>query len=681
MKKLAGKFRFSWLSLLLLVVLLAAGGVSYGLATANPDPASLEQELPLIGSYDHLLQLLEQAQGQGNYYFDPNRINMSKTTLEAAGAQANDGVAVPGAVPDYSGTNLQVAGVDEGDLVKTDGSYIYQVNRERVLIIKAQPAEQMELSATLEFVDKGFSPVDLYLDAQHLIVIGSYSRAVPMRPVDNDLKIQIYPPIRSFQSTRAIIYNISDPTHVRKIRELELEGSYLSSRKVGSAFYLLTNKYLDYYYIQQQQEMVPVWRDTVQGEAYVAEKLEEIRYFPDCVRPNYLLTAALDLNAPTARADIHAYLGSGDQVYASQQNLYVAVHRNDYPIPLNLPVSGSIYQPTDSITKIYKFALQPGQVKYAGIGQVPGRILNQFSMDENEGFLRVATTSGEVWRDDKYTSSNNVYILDQDLKVFGKLENIAPGERIYSTRFMGSRAYMVTFKQVDPFFVLDLRDPVHPAVLGKLKIPGYSDYLHPYDENHIIGFGKDTVEAKGWNGDSMAFYQGMKIAIFDVTDVSQPVEMSRALIGDRGTDSELLRNHKALLFSAEKNLLAFPVTVMEVDHGTAAGQPVASVPEYGSFAFQGLYVYEVDVNSGLRYRGRITHLSPEEYLKAGNSWYSSDKNVERALYIGENLYTLSPAMIKVNHLANLAEIKALTLPPAPVREVMVIEPGARNGAE
>lgn len=179
----------------------------------------------------------------------------------------------------------------------------------------------------------------------------------------------------------------------------------------------------------------------------------------------------------------------------------------------------------------------------------------------------------------------------------------------------------------------------------------------------------------------MAFYQGMKIAIFDVTDVSQPVEMSRALIGDRGTDSELLRNHKALLFSAEKNLLAFPVTVMEIDHGTAASQPVASVPEYGSFAFQGLYVYEVDVNSGLRYRGRITHLSPEEYLKAGNSWYSSDKNVERAIYIGETLYTLSPDMIKANHLTNLAEIKALPLPAPPVRDVMVTEPGARNGAE
>jgi uncharacterized secreted protein with C-terminal beta-propeller domain len=339
-------------------------------------------------------------------------------------------------------------------------------------------------------------------------------------------------------------------------------------------------------------------------------------------------------------------------------------------------VSGILYQPADSNTKIYKFALQPGKVQYAGAAQVPGRILNQFSMDENQGYFRVATTSGEVWNNGQYSSTNNVYILDQDLKVCGQLENIAPGETIYSARFMGNRAYMVTFQQVDPFFVLDLSDPLNPAILGKLKISGVSDYLQPYDENHIIGFGKDTVMTKGWNGQSTAFYLGMKIAIFDVTDVSQPVEMSQALIGDRGTDSELLSNHKALLFSADKNLLAFPVTVMEVQNTTNAqpAQPGSPFPEYGSFAFQGVYVYQIDLVNGLQYRGRITHLSPEEYLKAGDTWYNSDKNVERALYIGDTLYTLSPAMIKANNLSDLAEIKTLLLPTVPASYNPIIEP-------
>jgi len=127
-------------------------------------------------------------------------------------------------------------------------------------------------------------------------------------------------------------------------------------------------------------------------------------------------------------------------------------------------------------------------------------------------------------------------------------------------------------------------------------------------------------------------------------------------------DSELLRNHKALLFSAEKNLLAFPVTVMEVENQTTPGQPETLIPAYGTFTFQGLYVYSIDLTKGLQYRGRISHLSSEDYLQAGNAWYDSDKNVDRALYIGDTLYTLSAAMIKANNISDLLEIKTLILP-------------------
>jgi uncharacterized secreted protein with C-terminal beta-propeller domain len=337
-----------------------------------------------------------------------------------------------------------------------------------------------------------------------------------------------------------------------------------------------------------------------------------------------------------------------------------------------VPNAKIVYQPPETSTNIYKFALQAGKVQYYGTGTVPGRILNQFSMDENGGYFRVATTSDETWNNDQYTSSNNIYVLNQDLQLIGKLENIAPGEKIYSTRFTGDRAYMVTFQQVDPFFVVDLKDPSNPMILGKLKIPGYSDYLQPYDENHIIGFGKDAVQAKGWNGQSQAFYEGMKIALFDVTDVNNPIEMSQALIGDRGTDSELLQNHKALLFSAEKNLLAFPVTVMEVENQTTPGQTANLIPAYGTFAFQGLYVYSIDLVKGLQYRGRISHLSNEDYLKAGDVWYDTDKNIDRGLYIGDTLYTLSSAMIKANNISDLAEINTLMLPHSESGKVQIM---------
>lgn len=230
---------------------------------------------------------------------------------------------------------------------------------------------------------------------------------------------------------------------------------------------------------------------------------------------------------------------------------------------------------------------------------------------------------------------------------------------------MGDRGYMVTFKTVDPLFVIDLKNPENPKILGSLKIPGYSDYLHPYDENHIIGFGKDTAEvaikdSKGNVIDTAAYYQGMKIAIFDVSDVTNPVEMFTEKIGDRGTDSELLRNHKALLFSREKNLLALPVTVMEVNDKSP--DPDTAIHQYGQFTFQGAYVYNIDLVGGFRLKGRITHLSDDDYLKAGSRWYGSEKNIERILYIGDTLYTLSKGMFKANALEDLKEKKSLNIP-------------------
>lgn len=280
-------------------------------------------------------------------------------------------------------------------------------------------------------------------------------------------------------------------------------------------------------------------------------------------------------------------------------------------------------------------------------------------MDEHKGYFRIATTTGEVWSSGQDISKNHIYVLNSELKLAGKVENIAPGEKIYSTRFMGDRAYMVTFRNVDPFFVIDLKNPQKPAILGKLKIPGYSDYLHPYDENHIIGFGKDTVEMKGWDGEPQAFYQGLKIAIFDVTNVSQPVEMSKVVIGDRGTDSEILNNHKALLFSKEKNLMAFPVTLMEKTPGVK--DKANTSPAYGSFSFQGAYIYNIDLKNGLKYKGRISHLEPADYQKAGDYWYDSDNNINRVLYIGNVLYTISPGKIKAQSIANLKLISSLEL--------------------
>ena len=179
-------------------------------------------------------------------------------------------------------------------------------------------------------------------------------------------------------------------------------------------------------------------------------------------------------------------------------------------------------------------------------------------------------------------------------------------------------------------------------------------------ENHIIGFGKDTVETKGYQGIPQAYYMGMKIALFDVSDLNNPVEMDKVIIGDRGTDSELLYNHKALLFAKDKNLLAFPITVNQVDN-SAANQVRGSAPSYGSFAFQGAYVYNIDLTGGLKYKGRITHLSQEDYLKAGDYWSDPGNSIQRILYIGNNLYTISANTIQAHRINDLKLVGSLKL--------------------
>ncbi len=635
--------------------------------------------LPVVGSAEALAKLMEKSNSR---YDDLYR---GSIVFEAAEAQSvDDAVNVPtlsksesssdsaGAKEsDYSGTNLQVQGVDEADVVKTDGQYIYQVNNDRIVVAKAYPADKMDIMSILDFTDDNFTPQEIYLSGDLLVSIGSYyENSDVTEPYQKaaDEKMYIRPPYYNQKnSVKAIVCDISDKTNIKKIREVEIEGNYVSSRMIGSVLYMVSNKFQNFYYATgtDVENQTPSYRDSIVSEDYVKIECPQIRYFPDSVESNYMIVSAFDINK-NEKANIQTYLGAGENIYVSNENLFVAVSNYNYDV-IELEdnaVSSDSVKPTIAPvyvdrreTNVYKFSLDGSKITYLSKGSVPGLILNQFSMDESKGYFRIATTTGEVWGTGVNASGNNLYILDDTMNVCGKLEGIAPGERIYSVRFMGDRGYIVTFKTVDPLFVIDLKDPTKPEILGALKIPGYSDYLHPYDENHIIGFGKDTIEMSGGG-----FYMGMKIALFDVSDVSNPVQKFSEVIGDRGTDSELLRNHKALLFSKEKNLLAFPVTVAEIKDKDQSDENRWGVPEYGEFAFQGAYVYNIDLKKGFTLKGRITHISEEEYLKAGNYYYSDDKFVERILYINDTLYTLSKGMCKAHGIDDLKEKGVLTIP-------------------
>jgi len=275
-------------------------------------------------------------------------------------------------------------------------------------------------------------------------------------------------------------------------------------------------------------------------------------------------------------------------------------------------------------------------------------------MDEYQGNFRIATTVGQIARGGG-NASNNIYILDKNLDLTGKIEGIAPGEKIYAARFMGKKGYLVTFKKVDPFFTLDLSDPQNPKIAGQLKIPGYSDYLHPLDENHILGIGKNSIEAEEGG---FAWYQGVKMAIFDVSDFENPKELFKTEIGDRGTDSFVLNDHKAFLYDSKKQLLVIPILLAELTASQRENNLEANT--YGEYTFQGAYVYRLNLEDGFKLMGRITHY--DDFGKDdGYYYYGDDKAILRSLFIDNYLYTLSQTTLKVNLLDNLQEVKTITL--------------------
>jgi uncharacterized secreted protein with C-terminal beta-propeller domain len=604
-----------------------------------------------------------------------------------------------GGVEEYSTTNIQVAGVDEADIVKNDGKYIYVVSGKKVVIIDAYPAENSRILSEIEF---NGTPQEIFINKDKLIVFGYGSSGGEYYSSKTFIKV----------------YDISDRENPTVKRDILLDGNYYDSRMIGDYVYIIINQ--PYYY---REEEVKIPEITYGGKVKSLCGCPDVYYF-DFPDYSYTFTTITAINTQKDSEDLSYevfLMGNTQNMYVSLNNIYITYTKRlshiDYMerivekvfIP-NLPVniasniriiknsniktsekwqkiseafqdyynSLSTLQKDDLMkniqddminleseiaketekTVVHKISIENGKIKYESQGQVPGNVLNQFSMDEHEGYFRIATTTGQLSRfGGGATSQNHVYILDNNLNIVGRLEDLAKGEKIYSARFVGDRCYLVTFKKIDPLFVIDVSDPYNPTVLGKLKIPGYSDYLHPYDENHLIGIGKETVEAEEGN---FAWYQGVKISLFDVSDVSNPKEISKYEIGDRGTDSEALRDHKAFLFSKSKNLLVIPILLAEIDEEK---YPVG-VPSntYGDFVWQGAYVLQVTLDDGFVLKGRVTHVEDEEELLKSGYYYESAYSVKRSLYMDDVLYTLSDKMIKMNKLDDMKEINKVSLP-------------------
>ncbi len=518
---------------------------------------------------------------------------------------------------DYSRTNVQVEGVDEADIVKTDGEYIYAKSGQSVIIVRASPADG---AAVLSRITVNGTLWQIFVNRDKLVVF--YQTCSQLGP-------QSYYEAR----TSIAVFDVVDKREPTLVREATVDGDFFSARMIGDYVYAVVTKYAG---IIEGKVMLP---RVLGGNGWSTVDATEV-YYVDMPNSHsiHLFATILALNVQDDLQE-PAYqtilVESMTTIYVSMQNLYLA--------------SGSLGK-----TFLHRIRFDNGEISYAGNGEVKGSLLNQFSMDEYEGYFRAVTTSYTETPQDSWRQLNlesNLYVLDMSLTIIGSIEHIAPGEQVHSVRFMGDIGYIVTFRKVDPFFAVDLSNPYSPRMLGELKITGYSDYLHIYDESHVIGVGKETVAAE--EGD-FSWYQGLKISVFDVTDIREPKELAKHVIGDRGTYSPVLGDHKAFLFDKEKKLLAMPVSVAEVNKSMFPNG--ASPYTYGDVVWQGAYVFAVSLESEeiLELRGRITHVDD------GDLWNMS-KQITRALYIGDVLYTVSESMIKMNALTDLSEIGELRL--------------------
>ncbi len=524
----------------------------------------------------------------------------------------------------YSETNVQVTGVDEADIVKTDGNFIYYLVYDKLVIAEVRNPEDISIKKIIEVNEKASkdyycSPSELYIDEDYIVVISN--KAKYYYDINEAEDFGLYRGGASEQQLSLI--NIYDISTYNLVRSFEISGNYISSRKIDDDLYLISNMY-----INKNLPILPVYCDTAETKEYIDIEADSIYYFDDIKECSYMIISSISLDNMERKANIDTFLGAGSEIYVSKDSLFVA------KINYN-------WNAEDVTTNVHKFDINNGNVKYVATGIVQGRLLNQFSMDEHDGYFRITTTTNAFLDE----SENNLYVLDEKMNAVGKIEGLAKGERIYSTRFMGDKCYVVTYKTVDPLFVIDLSNPTEPKVLGELKIPGYSSYLHPLGENYLIGFGEDSVEKSyiNWRGESevTAYATGLKLAIFDITDFYNPKELYSIKIGGRGSYSELLNNHKVLLFDEEKGIFAFPARVYSEGEMYDDG-----VPAYGKLEFSGALIYNLSVEDGISLRGKISH----------NDERPDYNDIQRIIYIGDVLYTLSPDKIVASDLKTIERL-------------------------
>lgn len=680
------KKTFTYLILLLVGFSILLAGcepmvVEQGEEEGGDNVSTLSGDVKKAESYDELVEYLGKTSLQRDYYggFYNKGMMMERSVSGAVAMDTAEESSDGGA--GYSETNVQVEGVDEADIIKTDGEYIYVLSQKKFLIVEA--GEDAKIVSKTLFEGQ---PEEIFISDEKVIVFVRENKEVTkVSPYDFVPREQWVP------ITKAYVYDTTVKDDPEVLETYELDGNYYDARMINGTIYFISVEYLGY------------WDVAPMPEVRTSQKImsPDIFYFPQMYNPDSYMTVASFSVEGSEELNAKTFVVSGsDTMYMSKDNIYIA-YAKDYegedrmevfeevilpllPNDVSSEIRGilssdmeeseqaqEIAQALNEMyssmsesevrelvkeieeameehymeleqerrkTVIHRIAIDDGEIEYAAQGEVEGYLLNQFSLDENEGYLRVATTT-TLYTGRDTTMYNNVFVLDEEMDVVGELEDIAEDERIYSSRFIGDKLYLVTFRQIDPFFVIDLSDPERPEVMGELKIPGYSTYLHPFNETLMIGIGKDTKELDK----DRVVDDGLKVSLFDVSDFENPKEVDSYIIEGRYSDSLALHEHKAFLLDKNRGILVLPVSENDDDEY-----------RYDSGYWQGAYVLEIG-DGGIELRGKVEHEdNDKEY------WYSSSV-VKRSLYIEDILYTISEEKIVLSDIESVDEIGEVDL--------------------
>jgi hypothetical protein len=576
----------------------------------------------------------------------------------------------------HSGTNNQIAGVDEADFVKNDGAFIYVLANDELQILDAWPPEQAHRISSVAVEG---TPKKMFVHGDRALIYSSL-------PLDDESPAGwgwgygdcTYGYHCQFTGdghpTKITVLDISDRTAPQLLEETWLSGSYVNARRIGNQVYTVISDPGAQFPALRYVPDVPLYDSSPQviRAAYRALARQNREIIEAAPAEGWLPTVAHRTLSPTGQwverevmGDCQGFMASEGTdgssltsvlttniaaldtptistivsrpgaVYASPSNLYMAVPET------NVDPWMMWWMPDfsdDSQTVVHKFALNGEIATYRASGKVPGRALNQFSMDEHGGRLRIGTTSGFLPSPDVHSTLSVLKEVGNDLVTEGSITDIAPTEDIRSMRFDGPRAFMVTFKKTDPLFVFDLSTPHNPQVLSELKIPGFSTYMHMLSDRHLLTIGYDADD----QGD-FAWFTGVRLQVFDVSDPYAPELTHKEIIGTRGSSSEALTNHLAFTYFEPLGALGLPITVCE---GTAGG------PSYGTMTFSGLKVYDVSTSTGFSLHGEVEHPAGAD-INCSNWWTQSSSQVRRTIFMDDFVYSVADDLVKVNAMDDL----------------------------